>query len=112
MSEAMRIAALNDAYRQRIGEPGAGKHYVTDGIASLGREFVIKAIEAVRAFDAFTPDNDPYGERDFGSLVVDGEKVFWKIDYYDRRDPDLGSENPSDASVTERVMTIMLAAEY
>ena len=112
MSEAMRIAALNDAFRQRLGEPGSGKHYVRDGVASHGREFVMKAIAAVKAFDAFTPDNDPYGEHDFGSLVVDGAKLFWKIDYYDLRDPDLGSENPSDASVTERVITIMLAEEY
>ncbi|MGE4053275.1 MAG: DUF3768 domain-containing protein [Vicinamibacterales bacterium] len=112
MSDATRIAALNDAFRHKLGEPGSGKHYVTDGVSSLGREFVMKAIAAVRGFTAFTADNDPHHEHDFGSLTIDGEKVFWKIDYYDRRDPDLGSEDPSDPHATERVMTIMLAEEY
>ncbi|MGE3844922.1 MAG: DUF3768 domain-containing protein [Vicinamibacterales bacterium] len=112
MSNATRIAELNDAFRQKIGEPGRGKYYVTDGVSSLGPEFVMKAIAAVRAFNDFTADNDPHHEHDFGSLTLDGEKVFWKIDYYDRRDPDLGSDDPSDPNVTERVMTIMLAEEY
>jgi hypothetical protein len=33
------------------------------------------------AFDTFTNDNDPHRERDFGSFDLDGEKLFWKIDY-------------------------------
>jgi hypothetical protein len=28
-------------------------------------------------------NNDPYGEHDFGSFELAGEKFFWKIDYYD-----------------------------
>ena len=59
----------------------------------------------------FTPDNDPYGEHDFGSLTVARHKAFFKIDYYDQN-LDFGSENPADASVTQRVLTIMLAEEY
>jgi Protein of unknown function (DUF3768) len=49
-------------------------------------------------FDAFTTDNDPCGERDFGSFLLDGEKLFWKIDYVDKADPDpdLGAEQSSD----------------
>ena len=37
-----------------------------------------------RAFDAFTPYNDPYGEHDFGSFDHDGRTISWKIDLYDR----------------------------
>ncbi len=40
-----------------------------------------------------------------------GEKVFFKIDYYDNK-LELGSEDPADDSVTTRVMTVMFAHEY
>jgi hypothetical protein len=42
-------------------------------------------LAAVAAFDNFTPDNDPYQERDFGTITLGGVRYFWKIDYYDRR---------------------------
>jgi hypothetical protein len=73
--------------------------------------FIRKAVDAVRAFDAFTDDNDPWGEHDFGAVEIDGEKVFWKIDAYD---PSLTtvSENPANEAKTYRVLTIMLAREY
>jgi hypothetical protein len=65
----------------------------------------------VRAFDAFTPDNDPHGERDFGSFELEGRTVFWKFDYYDLA-LEHGSEDPSDPLKTCRVLTIMLAEDY
>jgi len=37
----------------------------------------------VRAFDAFTDDNDPHGEHDFGSIDEGGVRCFWKLEYYD-----------------------------
>ncbi|WP_337191277.1 DUF3768 domain-containing protein [Parapontixanthobacter aurantiacus] len=80
--------------------------------------------ELIETFDAFTPDNDPYGERDFGAIyqVGDGrwttkrparpaETVFWKIDAYDC-DLLFGSEDPANPAATRRVLTIMLASEY
>ena len=42
----------------------------------------------VRDYAEFNEDNDPYGEHDFGSLKVAGEKIFWRIDYYDEKDDD------------------------
>ncbi|WKL23776.1 DUF3768 domain-containing protein (plasmid) [Agrobacterium tumefaciens] len=71
----------------------------------------IRIVEAVQSFKAFTPDNDPHGEHDFGAVVIESQKVFWKIDYYA---PDMmhGSEDPSDPKQTRRVLTIMLAGEY
>jgi hypothetical protein len=62
-------------------------------------------------FDAFTPDNDPYRERDFGAFEHNGDRIFWKIDYYDRS-MTKGSEDPSDPGQTLRLLTIMLASEY
>ena len=29
------------------------------------------------------PENDPYGEHDFGAFEFDGKTIIWKIDYYD-----------------------------
>ena len=63
------------------------------------------------AFDAFTEDNDPHGEHDFGAFDHAGHRIFWKIDYYDQS-LEFGSENPADPAKTTRVLTIMLADEY
>lgn len=101
--------ALNDTFRGQ--GPAAGDWLVTAGVYARGPSFVAEAIRAVTAYEAFTPDNDPHGEHDFGALSIEGEKLFWKIDYYDL-DLEFGSENPADGAITRRVMTIMLASEY
>ena len=67
--------------------------------------------EKVGTFSDFTPGNDPHGERDFGAFEHEGQKIFWKIDYYDTT-LTKGSEDPADPSQTVRVLTIMLASEY
>jgi hypothetical protein len=54
---------------------------------------------------------DPYGEHDYGSFEIDGQKLLWKIDYYDT-DLKYGSGDPSDPAVTRRVLTILLLSEY
>ena len=104
-----RIRDLNDRFRRL--RQGNGRLFVTAGIQAEGSLFVAEAICAVRGFDAFTPDSDPYGEHDFGALTVRGQRVMWKIDYYD---PTLsaGSDDPGDDARTCRVLTVMLAEEY
>lgn len=62
-------------------------------------------------FDAFTPDIEPYEEHDFGAVEIAGQRVFWKIDYYDTS-LEYCSPDPSDPAVTTRVLTVMLANEY
>ena len=89
----------------------AGRLFVTEGIASLPREDQSAIREKVERFSEFSRDNDPYAERDFGAFEHGGDKVFWKIDYYNRT-LDGGSEDPSDPRQTTRVLTIMLAQEY
>ncbi len=105
---ATRIAELNDKFRlDGIG----GTQLITSGIQAEGLVFVNKAAAAVRAFDTFNSENDPYGHHDFGSLKVDGETVFWKVDCYDQN-REYGSEDPTDPAKTHRVLTIMLPLEY
>ena len=102
------IATLNDKFRKSfIG----GRVMLTAGINALPADDVAEILSRVRNFNDFTTANDPYSERDFGSLNYKGQRIFWKIDYYDRNLQYL-SEDPADVSKTIRVMTIMLAEEY
>ena len=103
-----RIRALNDSFRTSFV---GGKVVLTSGIAALGPDIIEAALAKVKAFDDFTPDNDPYGEHDFGAFEFEARKFFWKIDAYNVA-MDAGSENPSDPAQTTRVLTLMLAEEY
>lgn len=108
-NHAQRIAELNDLCRTA---PGIGGRWIqTPGINQLPSEDQSAIREQVERFRDFTPDNDPYGERDFGAFTHSGYRIFWKIDTYA---PDLqhGSANPADPRQTVRVLTIMLAEEY
>jgi hypothetical protein len=103
-----RIRDLNDAFRRSFT---GGKVMTTAGIAAMIEDVRAEVFERVRAFDAFTRENDPHGEHDFGSFEVAGQKLFFKIDYFDAA-MEFGSEDPADPSKTTRVLTIMLASEY
>lgn len=50
-------------------------------------------LAAIRAAHVFHASNDPYLEHDFGQVQIDGDTVFWKIDYY-ALDSEFGSEAP------------------
>ena len=101
-----RIAALNDRARRTFMEC---RVIITAGVQALGN--VDAVLRQVQVFEAFTPNNDPYGEHDFGSITLEGTTFFWKINYYDL-DLHMHSPDPSDETVTARVLTIMLAEEY
>lgn len=104
-----RIRTINDALRHGCFDNASVM--VTSGVQEQGAEFVGRAASLVDGYSDFSPDNDPHGEHDFGSFEIDGEKLFWKIDYYDRS---LKKHSPDAANplVTHRVLTIMLASEY
>ena len=105
---AQSIACLNDHLRQ-TGQGGV--ILATRGVRSLPCFDVSTLLAMLREYGEFDEDNDPHGEHDFGDLELDGHDLLWKIDYYDN---DLlnGSPDPADASVTHRVLTVMLASEY
>jgi len=104
-----RIARLNDLFRKGIGV--GGKMLQTSGIAAMPITDQAAIRDKVERFNAFTEDNDPHNEHDFGSFEHNGVKIFWKIDYYDPT-LSMGSEDPSDPKQTVRVLTVMLASEY
>ena len=106
-----RVCELNDAFRK---DPTRfGRAVVTRGVNEFGPVFVLLATRAVAAFDAFNEDNDPYGEHDFGSFQLDGKKLFWKIDAYEKgSNYEAGAETPDNPATTDRILTIMLADEY
>lgn len=109
--DAARVEAirrLNDDLRVH---GRGGRIVVTAGVRSLPPATLPLVFRAMTTFDAFTAENDPYGEHDFGSLEVDGQTVFWKIDAYDRS-LTAHSPNATDPAVTTRVLTIMRADEY
>ena len=66
-----------------------------------------RLMRAVRAH-AFPADADP--SRDRGDFELDGTRVYFVIDYYDAA-IEYGSEDPADASITTRVLTIMLRGD-
>ena len=105
---AKRIAELNDRFRQTYW---GGKVMTTCGVNELSEDITARLFRAVSEFDRFNWRNDPHGEHDFGKVVIDGQKFFWKIDYYNNP-MDAGSEDPANPDITTRVLTIMLASEY
>ena len=107
--KSRRIRELNDRFRTE--GLGNGTVLVTSGVQAEGGEFVVAAVDAVRTFNDFNHDNDPWGQRDFGAVEIGGQKVFFKIDCYDPSCTQ-GSENPANEALTHRVLTIMLASEY
>jgi len=103
-----RIRELNDQLRSTFV---GGRVLVTPGVRSLPLGANTSLLERVRTFTDFSSDNDPYGQHDFGTIEIEGETFFWKIDYYDRS-MEGGSEDPADPTKTTRVLTIMRADEY
>jgi hypothetical protein len=107
-SKTDRIRALNDAFRRTfIG----GAVMITQGVEAMPLDQRRSLLQKVRSFDAFSDENDPHKEHDFGSIDEAGVRCFWKIDYYDKK-TEFGSPDPADPAVTTRVMTVMLAEEY
>lgn len=100
--EPRTIAELNDEFRQ------SGRDlFITPGVQALPDIYGL--IHAVQTFDTFTPDNDPYGEHDFGAIDWHNEKTYFKIDYYDQK-----LEYGEDALSPDcrRILTVLLASEY
>lgn len=131
------VAELNDEFRKGIYfttaasvNDGANQYVVTHGCREefSSHENRMALMLAIANFSHFSEDNDPWLEHDFGSVTVNNQKIFWKIDYFNKvakrvREPNgsivvsfvpgnEASSNAADPAKTARVMTIMLASEY
>ncbi|WP_375414579.1 DUF3768 domain-containing protein [uncultured Bradyrhizobium sp.] len=104
----VKIRELNDAFRATFK---GGKVLMTASVEELPACVKAEALLIVGTFSAFTPDNDPHGEHDFGKFKFVGRTFFWKIDYYDKQ-CEFGSDDPSNPEITTRVLTLMFASDY
>ena len=108
MDKTAKIRQLNDAFRSSFK---GGRVMLTLGIRSKAEHEVTEILENVLNFHDFKKENDPYQEHDFGSFEHKGDKIIWKIDYYDLNHKYM-SEDPSNPDITNRVLTIMMVYEY
>lgn len=102
------IAQQNDEFRKHLSK---GTLVLTQGIRSNTTDDIQAIINAVRTFEQFDNNNDPYNEHDFGAFEYKGRKVFWKIDNYDKAFLYL-SQDACNPRLTNKVLTIMYAEEY
>jgi hypothetical protein len=103
-----QIRVLNDHLRTTFT---GGLIVVTSSIAELDMQRRTRILSAVRDFKEFDADNDPYHEHDVAFFDVDGERYFFKVDYYDRN-AQHHSPNPADAGCTCRILTIGHHSDY
>lgn len=103
------IARLNDRCRQGLDRTArisvTRSCLATLSTDTLASEAIAQArlLQELRRY-TFAPDCP---ERDRGSFTIDDTEVFFRIDYYDAS-LEWGSENPADASMTTRVLTLMV----
>ena len=111
----MTIASQNDAFRKAIlsnpevNDP-RGRVSVTQGVHALPPDVKMSVLAQVWAYSVFDPEDDPYGEHDFGVIQMQGApRIYWKIDYYEDASMEYGAE---DKATAYRSLLIMLADEY
>ena len=110
------VAAQNDAFRRDTGRPDPvsglkGEWHATAAVLARGRGFVRRACVAVAAQDYERSPDDWYDDHALGQAEVDAERVWWKIDCFDRGQ-EFASADPTDPAVTVRVLTVMLSGDY
>lgn len=114
LRQAKILASQNDQFRRTVvfGNPAfPGRCVVTAALRDHSEGFAARALLAVRSQEHFPEGDDPYGEHDFGCVTVDGQKVLWKIDYYDN-ELQFHSPDRLDPQQTCRVLTVMLPLDW
>jgi len=102
-----RIQFLNDQLRT-TGK--GGLMIAMPGFQALPKELRSKAIELLRTEQSFDMDGDAGEEHEMGMITIAEHFVCWNITYYDSERTGLSSD-PSDPTVTRRVLTLMLFFE-
>ena len=119
-----RTAALNDQARAAMGT--ACTVETTPGFRQLPAADQTQIKTAVARYDLWVIADSADVTHDFGVIFKHGdnhwsqetphggdpiEAIFWKIDCFDHAHTQI-SEQPWDETLTARVLTLMLAAEY
>lgn len=108
-----QIAKLNDRARQGLDRT-ATTVFTTNLLDKFGdgtRTNDILAQAQIRKAMRHCSFADDSPERDLSFFEVAGHRVMMKIDYYDTT-LEWGSEDPADASITRRVITLMAPEDY
>lgn len=107
------IARLND--RARLGlDPTARIVITRNCLAAFCDPDTVDAVmvqaQLLAAFRRcqFSADSP---ERDFAAILFRERKVWLKVDYFDRS-LEYGSDDPADAAITTRVITVLLPEDY
>ena len=115
--DTAKCARLNDDCRWGRGDRSNFRHMMTMGVVALLDDDADPVTQVMRraqlhaAIRQYPFKEGDGSERDFGGFTFLGANLFFKIDAYDR-ECEYGSPDPEDASVTVRVMTVMLVSEY
>jgi len=97
-SDAPQNCAHSRSERQ-LAPPWRGRLWViTASPSALGTEALYAILRTVRDFESFTPENDPFGEHDCALLEAAGQRIVFKIDYYDRQIQGTSPDPPTRAS--------------
>jgi hypothetical protein len=113
ISRRETIARLND--RCRMGFDRSARTVITRTcLATFGGDNTAAEILAqARILAAIRKHRFPQGdrsERDRGEIEYEGQAVYFAIDAYDL-DLQYGPDDPADASVTRRILTIMMRGD-
>lgn len=106
MRTSKEIALRNDEARKTLRSDANHKVFLTEMVAECDHKGDI--LEAVKNFDSFSGDNDPYEEHDFGSFEIKGETYMFKLDYYDKNYEYGADPREEDYNL---VLTIMHSSE-
>jgi hypothetical protein len=102
------IRRLNTEFKSTFR---GGQVVLTASVAALPSADKAAGLQAVADFKAFSEENDPHGEADYGSFDLLGREWWFKIDYLDLKMENC-SIDPADPTKTKRVMTVGLAMDW
>jgi hypothetical protein len=115
------VALQNDVFRRGVcggvaapagfGQIPRGKMVMTAALAARSPEFLASVLRAVTAHDQFDPENDPDETHDFGSVEIEGESVWFKVDLFDLN-YQYAAPDPADLARTARVLTLLFPADW
>lgn len=102
----LSISEVNDYLRSLVPTlPRPHRMVLSETVASFETDKLMRLFELVRGHKEFTSANDPWGEHDFGKVILDGDSYFFKFDYFDE-----GLKYFQENGI--RVLTLLHSSEY